>query len=153
MRQRNNSLDMVRLICAVMVIAIHTRPFLLMQSYIDGGIQILVRIAVPFFFCATGYFLKEAVSKSGATAILRTLKKNFLQYLFWSALYFAVIVLENPTLFSFSSIKWMTMDFFVNGSYYHLWYMAALLWCLFTLFLLCKLHLEKVLKGGYLPFI
>lgn len=148
MRQRNHSIDIVRLICSVMVIAIHTRPFLLMQSYMDGGIQILVRLAVPFFFCTTGYFLKEAVNKSGTSAILRTLKKDFLLYLAWSILYFAVIFLENPALLSFHSAKWMAMDFFVNGSYYHLWYMAAVLWCVLALFALCKLNLEKVLGGG-----
>lgn len=148
MHQRNNSLDIVRLICAMLVIAVHTRPFLLMQDYMDGGVQILVRIAVPFFFCTTGYFLKESVSKTGITAILHTIKKIFFMYLKWSAIYFAVIFLQNPALISVSSIKWMVLDFFVNGSYYHLWYMAALLWCLAALYLMCRLNMGKILGGG-----
>lgn len=131
-----------------MVIAIHTRPFLMMQNYIDGGIQILVRIAVPFFFCVTGYFLKEAVSESGATAILNTLKKTFFLYLKWSVVYFAVIFLQNPELISVDSLKWMTIDFFVNGSYGHLWYMVALLWCLPGLYLVQILNAKKILVRG-----
>lgn len=122
----------------------------MMQSYIDGGIQILVRIAVPFFFCITGYFLKEAMLKAGIIVILRTFKKDFFLYLNWSVAYFAIIFLQNPALISVNSLKWMVIDFFMNGSYYHLWYMVAIQWCLLALFVLCKLNWQKIFGVGAL---
>lgn len=147
MQKRNQAIDIFRFFCAVLVIAIHTRPILMMQSYIPGGIQILVRIAVPFFFCVTGYFLEEAVSKTGLAAITRTFKKTFSVYLFWSLLYFGVIFAGNVQLFSISSIKWLLMDFFINGSYYHLWYIVAVLWSMVAYLVLCKLRVGRYLCG------
>lgn len=148
MNQRNNAIDILRFLCAVMVIAIHTRPVLWLQNYLDGGIQIFVQIAVPFFFCITGYFLKEGENKLGTSAILHVLKKDFFLYLIWSIVYFAVIFMQNPTLISLHSIKWVMMDFFVNGSFYHLWYMVAVMWCLLLMYVLCKLELKKIFEGG-----
>ena len=64
--QRNNSIDIFRLICAVLVIIIHTRPFE-DQNELLGYIvvQILPRIAVPFFFCVSGYYYFHALKKRG----------------------------------------------------------------------------------------
>lgn len=56
-KQRNQSIDIFRLLCAVMVVAIHTSP---LSELGDGAAylfqEIVPRIAVPFFFAAAGYF-------------------------------------------------------------------------------------------------
>lgn len=55
---RINSIDIFRYICSVMVIAIHTAPFSDINEQLGYAFsQIIPRIAVPFFFAVSGYFL------------------------------------------------------------------------------------------------
>ena len=61
-KTHNNSIDIFRLLCAVMVVAIHTAPF----SDISGPLgdlctNLLPRIAVPYFFATAGYFYISAL--------------------------------------------------------------------------------------------
>ena len=59
---RINSIDIARLLAAILVVAIHTQAVTWLSGYTNGGIQILTRVAVPFFFCASGYFLHKNYS-------------------------------------------------------------------------------------------
>lgn len=61
--ERNSSIDIFRYICAIMVIAIHTHPFMEISEkcgYVFT--QITPRIAVPFF-CGCRIFLYSKVRK------------------------------------------------------------------------------------------
>lgn len=86
--KRNYSIDIFRIICAIMVVAIHTHPFEnynLNLSYLFT--QIIPRIAVLFFFCVSGYyFIKNILNDHN------NFKKTFLKllktYLIWSLIYF-----------------------------------------------------------------
>ena len=54
---RYPSIDIFRYVCAVLVIAIHTRPFNEINttlSYLAS--DVIPRIGVPFFFITSGYF-------------------------------------------------------------------------------------------------
>ena len=64
---RINSIDIARLLAAILVVAIHTQAVIWFSGYTNGSIQILTRVAVPFFFCTSGYFLhkKRVSSYSG----------------------------------------------------------------------------------------
>lgn len=62
--ERNSSIDIFRYICAIMVIAIHTHPFMEISEkcgYVFT--QITPRIAVPFF-AAAGYFYIQKLEKN-----------------------------------------------------------------------------------------
>ena len=88
---RNNTIDVLRLVFAVLVVSIHT-----MALYCFGEDAWLAtsmgvaRIAVPFFFIITGYFFYPKVKKgkSGNTYI----KKIFKFYITW-------VLIEAITLF------------------------------------------------------
>lgn len=95
---RINSIDIARLFAAILVIAIHTQAIEWFPDYSNGNIQILTRIAVPFFFCTSGYFLQKEYARSGCTAIASSLVKIFGLYAALSLVYFAVIFLQNPSL-------------------------------------------------------
>ena len=56
-QQRNEAVDIFRVICAFLVIIGHTRPFMNINSNLDFFLtNVLLRIAVPFFFIVSGYF-------------------------------------------------------------------------------------------------
>lgn len=48
--RRINSIDIARLLAAILVVAIHTQAITWFSDYSNGSIQILSRVAVPFFF-------------------------------------------------------------------------------------------------------
>lgn len=55
---RSSGIDQFRLIAAVMVIAIHTFPFASINEGLDQVVTLtLFRVAVPFFFMVTGYYV------------------------------------------------------------------------------------------------
>ena len=143
---RINSIDIARLFAAILVVAIHTQAITWFSSYSNGNIQILTRVAVPFFFCTSGYFLHKNNINSGCPAIAATFWKTVKLYTLLSLVYFSVIFLSNPALLH-ESKKWMLVDFLFNGSYYHLWYMVGIIYSIAIIYLICKLKLTK----GLLP--
>lgn len=61
---RNNTeyafVDYIKLVCAVLVVAIHTGLITFVDSNpIKYTIEFFESLAVPFFFCVTGYFYKK----------------------------------------------------------------------------------------------
>ena len=56
-KTRNCSIDLFRLYCAVLVVAIHTSPFMDQNNKLGFiSTQVIPRIAVPFFFIVSGYY-------------------------------------------------------------------------------------------------
>ena len=62
---RINSIDIARLFAAILVIAIHTQAIMWFSDRANGNIQILTRVAVPFFFCTSGYFSSKRLCPEG----------------------------------------------------------------------------------------
>ena len=141
---RINSIDIVRLFAAILVIAIHTQAIIWFPSRANGNIQILTRVAVPFFFCTSGYFLQKSYISKDCSAIAGTLLKLIKVYVFVSLAYFSFIFLQNPILLH-EPKKWMLVDFLFNGSYYHLWYMVGVIYSIAMIYMFCKLKLTKML--------
>ena len=87
-KKRNNSIDLFRYVCALLVVIIHTEPFY--GGELRGlGIflkEFLARIAVPFFFAVSGYFLFLKIDRDGK-APLRSAWRLTKVYLFWSIPY------------------------------------------------------------------
>lgn len=54
-----NGIDFVKFIMAIMVVMIHLTPFAMFGENINFFAQIMTRAAVPFFFCASVFFLKK----------------------------------------------------------------------------------------------
>ncbi|WP_455544270.1 acyltransferase family protein [Intestinibacter sp.] len=125
-----NSIDYIKLICAFLVVAIHTHPF---EEYNKVLFylctEVIPRIAVPFFFTVSGYFYLKALNLK--KDIFRNYMKRLLQsYVIWTIIYILVRLI---TLSQDYTIKGFIMDtiimFFYLGSYYHLWYFVALIIC------------------------
>lgn len=142
--RRINSIDIARLLAAILVVAIHTQAITWFSGYSNGSIQILSRVAVPFFFCTSGYFLHKNYTNRGFPAIAVTFWKTVKLYFVLSLVYFTVVFLSVPALLH-ESKKWMLVDFLLNGSYYHLWYMVGIIYSIAMIYLICKLKLSKIL--------
>ena len=128
--QEYNCIDVARFLCSLMVFMIHVPPFesKILNFYVQ---DCLARIAIPYFFICAGFFLYKKTSYQDFE-IKRSLKyvlTLFEQYLLWTIIYFPIKVRElyinNKGVMH--SVLLFIRDFFVVGSYTHLWFLPALI--------------------------
>lgn len=109
-------------------------------------VQILARIAVPFFFVSSSFFFFRKLNyKAGLQdeANLRSLK-NFVfrigkLYLIWTAVYLTLLIFSWITGgFGVVTILRFIRDFFFAGSYYHLWFLPALIFSVCLVYYLAR---------------
>lgn len=147
--RRNNSIDIFRYFCAVLVVIIHTEPFYTGDLSALGVFlkEYLARIAVPFFFVVSGYFLFLKIDRDDKVAY-RSAWRLFKIYLFWSIPYFLINIWvvhdEGTSMLLF--VKECVADFFIYGSYFHFWFFPALIYSTLIVYFLYKLCGFKALK-------
>ena len=151
--QRNTTIDLAKFTASLLIIGIHAN----IGSDINNTfgfliVDILCRLAVPFYAVSTGYFLAsvwggERVNK---TLLLRQENKLIKLYFIWSALYllYSIPWWLHEGWFS----PWAFVDYAIgavkNGAHYHLWYILGLFYALpvmFFLLVICKTRLKVLL--------
>lgn len=145
---RNRGLDILKCICAFLVVCIH------IPVTFEGGEYVLLvtRIAVPIFFMITGFFYSSVQRK--ATQIIQ-IKKTIRLFLFATAVYFlwqtfhTAYIGENVLHYikDTLSIQNLLSLVFLNRSLFggHLWYLHALIYTLVAAHFLFKHNLSKLL--------
>ncbi|MBQ9881743.1 MAG: acyltransferase [Synergistes sp.] len=129
MEKKNyNCIDAVRFACALFVIMIHIPP-MGDASYgsapylVNFALQnVLARIAVPFFYVTTGFFLFRENEDADPYA-----KKLLRMYLLWTLIYLPLIIrsfLQNDTGFGQDILLFIRNSIF-SGSFEILWYLPA----------------------------
>lgn len=124
-------LDVLRIICAVLVVTIHFAPFGPWESVQPLNyrfVQYFSRDAVPLFFMMSSFFFFKRVINDGRIDMKESMLKCFLyfkQYLLWTVIYLFMII-KNYT-HGRETIAELIRDFFFGGSYFHLWFMPALI--------------------------
>ena len=116
--------DRFRVPAALLVIAIHTGPLLSLNGEANYLLtDILARIAVPFFFSVSGWFLVPRLLREGRAALIPFVKKLLLLYGAAVLLYLPLNLYNHPLEESgFALLR----DVLFNGTFYHLWYFPAL---------------------------
>lgn len=147
MRQKKTygAIDNFRLAAALLIVAIHTGPLDSFSPAADFLVTYCFgRIAVPFFLMVTGFFVlapyQRTVSRSMAGResacgkVWKFLRKTALLYAAATLLYFPIKIYSGQLSHSFGG--WMK-EIFLDGTFYHLWYLpAVLLGCLLLVGLL-----------------
>lgn len=112
-------IEIFRVVAAFLVIAIHTSPLATYSQTADFIFtRVIARVAVPFFFMVTGFFVL-----SKGTDVRRFLKKTAIIYAASAALYLPINVYAGH-LQSWDMIDLVQQVFF-EGTFYHLWYLPA----------------------------
>ncbi|MGN0417948.1 acyltransferase family protein [Anaerostipes faecalis] len=87
MESRADNIDILKAICAFLIVCIH----ILFQGVAGEYFTSLTRIAMPIFFMITGYFYFDVVKKVGKIRqikkILKLITEVNLIYLFWDCFY------------------------------------------------------------------
>jgi serine/alanine racemase len=120
-------LDSFRLIAAFLIVAIHTSPLITFSGAADFVLtRIIARVAVPFFFMVTGYFMYPHTQNRDSQYFKEFYKKIAFIYGASCLLYLPLNLyagyFKEPGLW-----KNMIKDILINGTFYHLWYLPAVL--------------------------
>ena len=127
MKQRNASIDIFRLICAMMVVAIHTGPLSeLGHNWWYATTQILPRIGVPFFFCIMGYYYIGSLLREQGK-FCQTMKRLLVTYGLWSFIYYIPDMKQvlNGSVSLDGFLTNCLRHFMIYGSREHFWFFPA----------------------------
>lgn len=143
MNGRNYSIDILKFICAILVVFLHTN-WKFQQVFLP-----FTRCAVPCFFIISGYLLFD---KQGINP--ERLKRNFIhvgKISFWATVFFCIFkealniiskgIIWSPTLKEM--IAWIFLN--ENPFGFHLWYLFAYLYVLLVIMIINKYSKWQVL--------
>ena len=133
-KREYTAIDIAKLICAFLVVAIHTEPFA-NHYWFDKAFGVLTRIPVPYFFTSSGFFLYlNGGDNLPFTKLVKYCLRILRLYCIWSIFYLPLLYSKcalpegfNHGMF-FKSIFWL-------GTGSHLWYLIAsivaaiMTWC------------------------
>ncbi len=134
-------IDRFRPVAALLVVAVHTGPLLALGEAPEYFFtHVLARIAVPFFFAASGFFLLPPCAENRLAPpgpIFRAMGKAALLYAIAVLLYLPVNLYAGHFAALASPGQLLKM-LLVDGTMYHLWYLPAAVLGLFVTWLLLR---------------
>ena len=136
--QRNHSIDLLKAICAFLVIVIHINWI---YQY-NTSILSLTRCAVPCFFMISGYFYVQGGGRRNIKHLLKITLWSTLFFIVWKEIFLIVhhdIYIPSP--------KQMRCWLFFNDCpfSYQLWYLYAYIYVLIIIGLIEKFNKWKLL--------
>ena len=149
--RQNNCIDLFKFIMAIAVVAIHTHP---LENCTSGDLlkiyEIMVNMAVPFFFLASGYFLGMKMSwpysenVNDINRIIKQLKRIIQMYLIWTAIYLPLAIYHFISLKTIpikAALIYIRGFIFIGEQYnsWPLWYLLSTIYTLLIIYLLFKL--------------
>ncbi len=154
------AIDIMKLLCAILVVAIHTHPLSSINNILNYGLVFYVaKLAVPFFFVAAGYFCfrKTQLANFDIKKPIAYAKRIFILYLVWSVIYLPQVgyysIYEHE-----KGIIWGILDSvktFLFVGYYHLWYLlaTAIAVTIISVALYKKIKLRNILIVGFIFYV
>lgn len=117
-------MDYFRVAAALLIVAIHTSP---LTSFSETGdficTRIIARVAVPFFFMVSGFFLISGYS-CNAEKLVAFIKKTALLYAAAIAIYIPINIYTGYFKMD-NLLPNIIKDILFDGTLYHLWYLPA----------------------------
>lgn len=156
-KARNAGIDYFRLIAAFLVVAVHTSPLTSVDGTADFVLtRIVARVAVPFFFMVSGFFLLPGYMNgpdTGPGKLYKFLQKTAMLYGITILLYLPINLYAGyfqTQLLLPNLIK----DIVFDGTFYHLWYFpAAITGATLVCLLLKKFRYEHVFQITLLLYL
>ncbi len=147
------AVDVFKFFCAILVIAIHTKPFEEI-FWLDAGVGLVTRFAVPYFFLSSAYFL---FNKLQAFESFKEKSSVFLSYILrlvrFYAIWFVVFNVVDIALGEkIQSPLWYIKQFVFTTNGSPLWFLSALIWGTLIVFLLSAFMNKYAVVGISIAF-
>lgn len=123
MNKRYDAINIMKFISSILVVIIHISPITGLGEYILTGIT--ARIAVPFFFITTGYFITKEM-KYDSQYMYKYILRLIVLYTGWYLIYFSWRCFFEFDTFSIKQIILLIREYLFVG-YYQLWYLPSLI--------------------------
>lgn len=134
---RNIALDYFKLILSGLVVLIHLQAHPISLEFLIGNG--IARIAVPCFFIINGYFLASIINDK--STFRQYIKRLIILYVAWMFIFSGFYIDKILHINSFKSLC-LTLLLLVLG-YYHIWYIAALIYASLLLKLVISANVNK----------
>ncbi|QHQ62388.1 serine racemase VanT catalytic subunit [Anaerocolumna sedimenticola] len=152
-KENYDGLDYFRMIAAFLIVAIHTSPLTSINTTADFVFtRIIARVAVPFFFMVTGFFIISGFLKDNSfrnpdkysvkpdtAPLTKFLKKTADLYGIAMLIYIPVNLYSGYFKQNNMFLK-LLKDILFNGTMYHLWYLPAVITGVLFVYLLLKIN-------------
>lgn len=142
-KQYNASIDIFKYFCAIMIVDSHVRLINIDKSFLFD----LFRYALYFFHVAFAYYFTISLNKDGFDSVKKNIKRLIIPICFWIIIY-TLINIYNEVLSGkmaiYDFIKLQLVSLFINGTGFHLWFMASLVLYVLFGYLIHKYNLEKI---------
>lgn len=141
-------IDLFRIIAVILVIMNHTYPLASINETTDFILtRIIARIAVPFFFMVSGYFILPSIigKNKNYSVVLKSIKKLIKLYVIATIVYLPIYIYSGYISGQKGLVDFLK-DILFNGTFYHLWYLpGAIVGMVVVSILLKKLKIFNVL--------
>lgn len=145
-REQLGGLDYCKIVAALLVVMIHTSPLSSINSNADFILtRIIARVAVPFFFMVTGYFVLPQYlfqQSKDFQSLHRFMKKTSLLYIVAILIYLPINIYAGQ----FTGIRVLDLlrMLIFDGTFYYLWYLPA---SLLGVYVICRIGSKLSLKA------
>lgn len=140
-------IDFIKFIMAIFVVAIHTDPFeRIHENIFTKSWDIIVRIAVPYFFIASGFLLFSKVKNeydriSQLVIIKQYIVRIIKLYLYWSIIFLPITIWKFATndLSIFKNFILFIRGIILIGENHYswpLWYLLSMIYSLILIYIL-----------------
>ncbi len=157
---RYNAIDLIKFFMALCVVAIHTQPLCTVSNpYILEIESAIVRMAVPFFFTASGFLLAAKMKEPYDSDTTQTILKKYIfrilkLYLIWTLIYlpwtiYTYILYGTPLK---EAILDFLRGFFLLGEHSITWMMWYLLSTIYAVILI-RFLLKRKMPLKYIVWI
>jgi surface polysaccharide O-acyltransferase-like enzyme len=140
LRTRNMTIDTLRLLATLEVIALHV-TFNNLPDTLNVLIRLQARWAVPFFFIVSGYFFAQRLSDPKRADVRPALYRLIWLFALWNILYMPLVISEHGVKEVFRRL--LFPSFIYIGEYFHLWFPSSLLLGFLVLLFIFHYKLEK----------
>lgn len=147
-----NSIDVMKFIMAIVVVAIHTEPFHSSQHNVQIAFNALSGLAVPFFFISSGFLLgRRMQDDSDVFPAKRQLIKIIKLYVKWSVIYlpFAIYDYWHTGISPLKAAILYIRNFILGGMHYNswqLWYLLSTIYGLIFIIRMLKYGMSNRLR-------
>lgn len=111
-------IDILKVVFAIGVVLIHSMP-VVDSVFVNSCLYSICRVAVPLFFCFSGFFFSKG------TSVIHVIKRILLLYLFWAIVQFPLVLNQFTSLTLLQAIQKIL---FVS-TFPISWYLTSLIWC------------------------
>lgn len=127
MKTKNHTIDTLRILMAVLVIMLHSALVLTKRNLVEFILfEGVCRIAVPFFFVVSGFYLESTIKKGNINLWLSKIVK---MYILWSLLYipFQIHLVDAILDKNIDDINFESIPFDMLFGYWQLWFLPAII--------------------------